>query len=126
MPGWPFEGLLDNATMSSSRPTILAFGENGQEEGANHQELVFRAYLKRAEGAITDLGGGLDPESLGALEGFADRVLPDWALKQVEIACSSDDLGDGIFYPMPQIRPARGIVEAQTGSYLYGSFIANR
>jgi hypothetical protein len=137
MPGWPFEGLLDNATMIATRPTSLTLDpDNGQEIGDNPQSLTFRCYLKRNDGAIAGYGGdgfetyegggGIDPEQVEKINGFADRILPSWVLKQAEIICNSDDLGEGIFYPMPNIRPARGLVEAETGSYLYGKFLTNR
>jgi hypothetical protein len=122
MPGWPFEGLLDNATMVATR--------------SDGTVLVFRAYLKKNNGftadrggegfAIYEGGGGIDPERVDRLEGFADRILPDWVRQADNIACASNDLGDGLFEPRPQIRPARGQVEAQTGSYLYGKFIRNK
>jgi hypothetical protein len=136
MPGWVFDGLLDNATMIATRPTSLIIADNGQEAGADPQSITFRCYLKRNNGFIADKGGngfetyegggGIDPERTDKIDGFADRILPDWVLKQAEIVCNSDDLGEGIFYPMPNIRPARELVEAETGSYLHGTFLANR
>jgi len=122
MPGWPFEGLLGNATMTATRSDGTA--------------LTFRAYLKKNDGTIVDRvgrglsvyegGGGIDPEEVDKLNGFADRVLPDWVRQADNIACISDDLGEGLFEPRPQNRPARGLVEAETGSYLHGKFIRNK
>jgi hypothetical protein len=137
MQGWPFQGLLDNATMVATRPRELVVADNGQETGANPQTIRFRCYLKRNNGVIADNGsgdgfgayeggGGIDPERTDKVDGFADRVLPSWVLKQSEIICESDDLGEGVFYPLPNVRPARGLVEAQTGSYLYGTFLAKK
>jgi hypothetical protein len=89
MPGWPFEGLLDNATMTATR--------------SDGTVITFRAYLKKNNGATADGsgigfethegGGGIDPERVDRLEGFADRVLPAWVRQAENIVCVSDDLG---------------------------------
>lgn len=135
MPGWPFEGLLNNGVMEATRATSLTLDEHGQESAGTTQTLRFAVYLKKANAAVggresmgiySQLSGGVDPERVESLEGFADRMLPDWVLNQANIRLVSDDMGEGLFVPRPSIRPARAQVEAETGSYLYGDFIKNK
>jgi hypothetical protein len=137
MPGWPFDGLLDNATLTATRATSLAIDpESGQEVPGSAETVVFRAYFKSNKGVAADGtgqgfashegGGGIDPERTDKMDGFADRILPAWVLSSPTIQCVHDSLGVGTFEPRPQIRSAQALVEAETGSYLYGKFIKGK
>ena len=138
MPGWQFDGLLDNATLTATRATSLAIDlESGQEVPSSVETVVFRAYFKANKGftangrggdnfAPSEGGGGIDPERMDGVDGFADRILPAWVLRSPAIQCVHDSLGVGTFEPRPQIRSAQALVEAETGSYLYGKFIKDK
>lgn len=135
MPGWPFDGLLNNGVMTATRALTLGVDANGQEVAGTTQTLVFEVYIKRVNGSLAGRkdsefsyyeGGGITPAGVDSLSGFADRVLPDWVFQQANIKLVSDDLGEGIFEPQPNVRPARNLVEAETGSYLFGNFIKNK
>jgi len=138
MPGWPFDQSLDNATLTATRATSLAIDpESGQEVPGTVETVVFRAYFKANKGftatgqsgdgfASHEGGGGIDPERTDKMDGFADRILPAWVLSSPAIQCVHDSLGVGTFEPRPQVRSAQALVEAETGSYLYGKFIKDK
>lgn len=135
MPGWPFDGLLNNGIMTATRSLTLLPDGSGQEIAGATETLVFEVYIKKINGSLAGRrddnfsyyeGGGVTPVGVDSLSGFADRILPQWALQQADIKLVSDDLGEGIFEPQPNVRPARPLVEAETGSYLFGNFIKNK
>ena len=120
----PFQGLLDNATITFSRPTTFVKDPNtGNMVPGTTETVVVRAYFKKLK-PIKDREAQLD-QDIYEVTGFAvdPQIPPSWISPGlVDQACTIDRIGEGLFNFEPRIHSAQPLVEAVTGIYLQGTF----
>ena len=120
----PFAGLLDNATITFSRPTTYVEDpRTGNMVPDAVETLAVRAYFKKIA-PVKDRAPQLD-QDIYRVEGFAVSPPnpPDWICPGlVDQTCTIDQIGQGLFNFEPKIHAAQPLVEAVTGIYLQGIF----
>ena len=120
----PFLGLLDNATITFSRPTgFVQDPATGNMVPSGAEEVEVRTYFKKVK-PPKDRDPQLD-QDIYEVDGFAvdPQAPPAWvAPGLVDQRCTIDEIGQGLFNFEPKIHAAKPLVEEVTGIYIQGVF----